>query len=134
MGAHRTMIRVLMLLSWATSIGGSAVECTTVTELISFCATFISNGSPDPYPGTPCCEAVTNLYMMTHSTDNRRSLCGCLMGLVTANNSNSTAIATLPGFCGVPLGFTIGPDTDCNLYRSVTMSTQSGGNVALKGE
>ncbi|KAG4123416.1 hypothetical protein ERO13_D11G325151v2 [Gossypium hirsutum] len=82
----------------ATSIGGSAVECTTVRELISFCATFISNGSPDPYPGTPCCEAVTNLYMMTHSTDNRRSLCGCLMGLVTANNSNSTAIATLPGF------------------------------------
>ncbi|KAL4383216.1 hypothetical protein GQ457_15G001980 [Hibiscus cannabinus] len=67
-------------------------------------------------PGSPCCEAITNLNLMTHSTDNQRSLCGCLMGLITANNSNSTAIATLPGFCGVLLGFTIEPGADCDSY------------------
>ncbi|KAL4347062.1 hypothetical protein GQ457_17G025200 [Hibiscus cannabinus] len=113
MVTRRFMIRVLMLLSCSTSIG-AAVDCTTVTDLLSVCASFISYGSPDPYPGSPCCEAVTNLNLMTHSTDNRRSLCGCFMGLITASNPNSTAIATLPGFCGVPLGFTIKPDTDCD--------------------
>ncbi|XP_038993408.1 putative non-specific lipid-transfer protein 14 [Hibiscus syriacus] len=113
MGPHKFMMPVLMLLSCSTSIG-AAVDCTTVTDLISVCATFITYGSPDPYPGSPCCEAITNLSLMTRSTANRRSLCWCLMGLITANNPNSTAIATLPGFCGIPLGFTIEPDTDCN--------------------
>ncbi|KAK8599500.1 hypothetical protein V6N13_077421 [Hibiscus sabdariffa] len=103
--------------SWCHYLSCAAVDCTTVTDLLSVCASFISYGSPDPYPGSPCCEAVTNLNLMTHSTDNRRSLCGCFMGLITASNPNSTAIATLPGFCGVPLGFTIKPDTDCDSYR-----------------
>ncbi|KAK8714718.1 hypothetical protein V6N13_042067 [Hibiscus sabdariffa] len=110
-----------MLLSWSTSIG-AAVDCTTVTDLLSVCDTFISYGSPDPYPGSPCCEAITNLNLMTHSTDNRRSLCGCLNGLITtANNPNYTAIATLPGFCGVPLGFTVEPDADCDSYISFNL-------------
>ncbi|XWS61126.1 hypothetical protein CRYUN_Cryun07bG0098500 [Craigia yunnanensis] len=110
------MIGVLMLLSWATSIA-AAVDCTTVTGLISACSTFIAYGSPDPYPGSPCCDAVTNLNLITDdSTVNRRSVCGCLMGLITTYNPNSTGIATLPGFCGVSLGFTIEPKTDYNLY------------------
>ena len=115
MWGHRIMVGVLMLLSWATSIA-AAMDCTTVTGLISAFSTFITYSSPDSYPGSPCCDAVTNLNLMADSTDNRRSVCGCLMVLITTYNPNSTAIATLPGFCGVPLGFTIDPNTDCHLY------------------
>ncbi|XVF12449.1 hypothetical protein REPUB_Repub08aG0119400 [Reevesia pubescens] len=109
------MVGVLMLLSWAISIAAS-VDCTTVTGLISACSSFITYGSPDPYPASPCCDAMTNLSLIADSSDNRRSVCGCFMGLVTTYNPHSTAIATLPGFCGVVLGFTIDPNTDCNLY------------------
>ncbi|EOY23118.1 Bifunctional inhibitor/lipid-transfer protein/seed storage 2S albumin superfamily protein [Theobroma cacao] len=115
MGGHGIMIGVLMLLSWAISTA-AAVDCTTVTGLLSTCSAFITYGSPDPYPGSPCCDAVMNLNLIADSTDNRKSVCGCLMGLITTYNPNSTAIATLPGFCGVALGFTIDPNTDCNLY------------------
>ncbi|XWS37783.1 hypothetical protein CRYUN_Cryun19dG0074700 [Craigia yunnanensis] len=69
--------------------------------LISAFSTFITYGSPDPYPGSPCCDAVTNLNLIADSTNNSSSvcgLCGCLMGLITTYNPNSTAIATLPGF------------------------------------
>ncbi|KAK6262286.1 hypothetical protein QUC31_008102 [Theobroma cacao] len=114
MGGHGIMIGVLMLLSWAISTA-AAVDCTTVTGLLSTCSAFITYGSPDPYPGSPCCDAVMNLNLIADSTDNRKSVCGCLMGLITTYNPNSTAIATLPGFCGVALGFTIDPNTDCNL-------------------
>ncbi|XVF53656.1 hypothetical protein PTKIN_Ptkin05aG0116300 [Pterospermum kingtungense] len=106
---------VLMLLSWATSMG-AVVDCNTVTGIISACSTFINYGSPEPYPGSPCCDAVTDMNLIADSTDSRRFICGCLMGLITTYNPNSTAVATLPGFCEVPLGFIIDPNTDCNLY------------------
>ncbi|WRX19331.1 hypothetical protein QQP08_011818 [Theobroma cacao] len=120
MGGHGIMIGVLMLLSWAISTA-AAVDCTTVTGLLSTCSAFITYGSPDPYPGSPCCDAVMNLNLIADSTDNRKSVCGCLMGLITTYNPNSTAIATLPGFCGVALGFTIDPNTDCNLGCKVAL-------------
>ncbi|XWS50576.1 hypothetical protein CRYUN_Cryun12cG0098500 [Craigia yunnanensis] len=115
------MIVVLMLLSWATSIAAT-VDCTTVTGLISACSTFIAYGTPDPYPGSPCCDVVTNLNLIADSTDNRRSICGCLMVLITTYNPNSTPTATLSGFCGVPLRFTIDPNTDCHLYIFQSLS------------
>ncbi|OMO97922.1 Plant lipid transfer protein/Par allergen [Corchorus olitorius] len=94
---------------------GAAVDCITVTGLVSTCSAFITYGTPDPFPGSPCCEAVANLGLIADSTDNRRSLCICLMGLITTYTTHSTAIATLPGICGVTLGFIIDPNTDCNL-------------------
>lgn len=122
MGVRRTMVGILLvLLSLATSIAAT-VDCTTVTGLLSACSTFITYGSPDPFPGSPCCEAVTNLSVIADSTDNRRSVCGCIMGLIASYSTNSTGIATLPGFCGVPLGFTIDPLTDCHLYISLPPS------------
>ncbi|KAF8412311.1 hypothetical protein HHK36_000272 [Tetracentron sinense] len=90
------------------------IDCTTVTGLVSACSTFITYGSPDPIPGTPCCDALESLNNMADSIDNRRSMCRCIMGLITTYNPNATALATLPGFCGISLGFNINPNTDCN--------------------
>ncbi|OMO86019.1 Plant lipid transfer protein/Par allergen [Corchorus capsularis] len=113
---HNITILVLVLVSWATSIG-AAVDCITVTGLVSTCSSFITYGTPDPFPGSPCCEAVANLGLIADSTDNRRSLCICLMALITTYTTHSTAIATLPGICGVTLGFIIDPNTDCNFIE-----------------
>ncbi|XP_021892230.1 putative non-specific lipid-transfer protein 14 [Carica papaya] len=103
----------MMSISW----GGctwAAVECGTMAAIISGCSSFISYGTPEPVPGTPCCDALNNLHVISDSVANKRSVCGCLMGLITTYYPHATALATLPGLCGVDLGFTIDPNTDCN--------------------
>ncbi|KAM3320046.1 putative non-specific lipid-transfer protein 14 [Capsicum chacoense] len=94
---------------------GGADECSTVTALVSACASFVNYGTPDPIPGAPCCVAMMTLSNVASSTgvETRQSVCRCMMDLITTYNPNATAIATLPGFCGVSLGFTIDPNTDC---------------------
>ncbi|KAA8533758.1 hypothetical protein F0562_031275 [Nyssa sinensis] len=115
MGCRRAvvMIGVLTLLLWATAVWAEG-DCTTVTALISACSTFVTYGTPDPIPGSPCCDAMMSLDGIAESIDNRRLVCQCVMGLITSYNPNATAIATLPGFCGVSFGFTIDPNTDCS--------------------
>ncbi|XP_049348761.1 putative non-specific lipid-transfer protein 14 [Solanum verrucosum] len=90
-------------------------ECSTVTSLVSACASFVNYGTPDPIPGAPCCIAITTLSTIASSTgiQTRQSVSRCMMDLITTYNPNATAIATLPGFCGVSLGFSIDPNTDC---------------------
>ncbi|KAF3433020.1 hypothetical protein FNV43_RR24122 [Rhamnella rubrinervis] len=117
-GKKMKMMGVVMLFTtWASwSWVYSTPECSTITALVSACSTFITYGSPDPFPGSPCCDAMASLNTLADTTENRRFVCRCLMGLITTYNPNATAIATLPGFCGVSLGFTIDPNTDCNTY------------------
>ncbi|KAJ7969998.1 Non-specific lipid-transfer protein [Quillaja saponaria] len=108
-------IGLLLLISTPSILVSAVVDCSIVTQFISACSTFITYGSPDPIPGSPCCDAIAGLNIVANTADNRQSVCGCLMNLITTYNPNATAIATLPGFCGLSLGFIIDPNTDCNL-------------------
>ncbi|VVB17655.1 unnamed protein product [Arabis nemorensis] len=92
-----------------------AAECAAVGTLISSCTEFVNYGYPDPIPGSSCCDSMTLLGTYSDSSEKRRWLCDCFMDLINIYNSNATAISTLSGFCGVVLGFTIDPNTDCNL-------------------
>ncbi|KAK2985120.1 hypothetical protein RJ640_022998 [Escallonia rubra] len=104
-----------LLLRWAVRVPtAGAIDCATVGALISACSSFVTYGTPDPFPGSPCCEAVASLNNLADTSDSRQTVCMCVMGLVTTYNPNATAVATLPGFCGVSLGFTIEPNTDCS--------------------
>ena len=116
MGSYKAMriIGVLMLLSYAPFVS-AVIDCPIVNQLFSACSIFITYGSPDPIPGTPCCDAMSGLNIIANSGDNRQSVCRCLMGLIETYNPNATAIGTLPGLCGISLGFTIDPNTDCGL-------------------
>ncbi|EXC15947.1 Putative non-specific lipid-transfer protein 14 [Morus notabilis] len=111
------IIGVLLYFSLWASLVSCSPECSTVTELFSACSTFITYGSPDPFPGSPCCHAMNSLNfdVIADSIEQRRFVCHCLMDLIMAYNSNASTIAALPGFCGISLGFTIDPNTDCNL-------------------
>lgn len=117
MESHKTLtaISISILLWLGLAIWASAeVDCTTVTTLISSCSSFIVHGFPDPMPGSPCCEGVNSLNVIADTADNKQSVCRCLMGLISTYHTNATAIATVPGFCGVALGFVIDPTTDCS--------------------
>ncbi|EYU19529.1 hypothetical protein ABFS82_06G111300 [Erythranthe guttata] len=106
----------VLILFWRFPAASAAGEdCSTVTALVSTCSNFVMYGSPDPIPGSPCCTAMTSLNNLADSGGgNRRTVCQCLMDLINTYSSNATAIATLPGFCGVSLGFVIDPNTDCD--------------------
>ncbi|KAH8492416.1 hypothetical protein POPTR_012G139700v4 [Populus trichocarpa] len=108
-----TGVLLLLLLSWAVTVAAD-VDCTTVTGFLTACSTFITYGTPDPLPGSPCCDSMMSLNVIAESGNDRRSICLCLMGLITTYNPNATAIATLPGFCGLSLGFILDPNTDCS--------------------
>ncbi|GAA0161715.1 hypothetical protein Leryth_017396 [Lithospermum erythrorhizon] len=114
---QRFVLMLLTLLAASLSklafSAGETVDCSTVTALLSACSSFVNYGSPDPSPGSPCCTAMTTLYTISEAVDSKRDVCRCFMDLISTFNSNATAIATLPGFCGVSLGFIIDPNTDC---------------------
>lgn len=107
---------LLIIVSCATwTIEATTVDCPTVTQMLNTCSVFISYGSPDPLPDSPCCNAVLGLSNISDSGENRQSICKCIMGLIAAYSPDATSIATLPGFCGVSLGFTIDPNTNCDI-------------------
>ncbi|XP_009768673.1 putative non-specific lipid-transfer protein 14 [Nicotiana sylvestris] len=115
MAREKSVMCMVMVLGVALIIQGTgaAEECSTVTALVAACSSFVNYGTPDPTPGAPCCVAMTTLSNIASSTEMRQAVCRCVMDLITTYNPNATAIATLPGFCGVSLGFTIDPNTDC---------------------
>ncbi|KAK4350822.1 hypothetical protein RND71_030135 [Anisodus tanguticus] len=113
----KSVFWMVMVLGVALIIheAGADEECSIVTALVSACSSFVNYGMPDPIPGEPCCVAMMSLSNVASSTgvETRQAVCRCMMDLITTYNPNSTAIATLPGFCGVSLGFTIDPNTEC---------------------
>lgn len=106
------VVGVVLLLAWFANVSAAA-DCATVIDLLSACSSFVLHGYPDPYPESPCCTAISSLSRLSDSFDSRFDVCRCLMSAIATYNPNATAIATLPGFCGVSLGFTIHPNTDC---------------------
>ncbi|KVI10151.1 Bifunctional inhibitor/plant lipid transfer protein/seed storage helical domain-containing protein [Cynara cardunculus var. scolymus] len=91
-----------------------AVDCLTVASLISSCSDFVKNGTPYPYQGSPCCDAMTTLGYLAYADFNLRSMCLCFIGIITSYGSRAAiAVGTLPGFCGVSFGFLVDPETDC---------------------
>ncbi|PRQ60045.1 putative plant lipid transfer protein/Par allergen [Rosa chinensis] len=118
MGSQILMIGVLVMLLLSVTLVSSLtdIECSSVTALVSACYTYITYGSPDPSPGSPCCHSMVGLKMVSDPTvENRRFTCRCLMSLISTYNPNGYALATLPDLCEVSLGFNIDPNTDCNL-------------------
>ncbi|XP_004309221.1 PREDICTED: putative non-specific lipid-transfer protein 14-like [Fragaria vesca subsp. vesca] len=119
MGSQTVVIGVvLVVFLWSVTLVSSVsdVECSGVKALLSACYYFITYGFPDPSPGSPCCNSMISIKMVCDNTvENRRFTCRCLMSLFSTYTPNGYALATLPDFCQVSLGFIVDPNTDCNL-------------------
>ncbi|KAI4378136.1 hypothetical protein MLD38_015661 [Melastoma candidum] len=91
-------------------------DCSTITALVFTCSIYIADETLVPVQGTPCCDAMTTLYLLSREPPvNRRIICSCFMDLIHAHNSSVSMIAALPGICGFSLGFMISAYTDCNI-------------------
>ncbi|KAH7528241.1 hypothetical protein FEM48_Zijuj05G0051600 [Ziziphus jujuba var. spinosa] len=58
MGCKKISMGFVILISWASWVHSSTPERSTIRGLFSACSTFITYGSPDPLPGSPCCDAM----------------------------------------------------------------------------
>ncbi|KAI3425386.1 uncharacterized protein J3R85_010294 [Psidium guajava] len=112
-----TMTTVMIASLLFLGAAEAAVDCATATALVSACSTFIAYGTPDPYPGTPCCDAMTTLNMVAEPLEDRHAVCTCVMGLIDAYSPNATAIATLAGSAGSILGSASAPTPTATTYR-----------------
>ncbi|KAG6746470.1 hypothetical protein POTOM_051010 [Populus tomentosa] len=65
-----TGVLLLLLLSWAVAVAAD-VDCTTVGGFLTACSTFITHGTPDPLPGSPCCDSMMSLNVIAESGNNR---------------------------------------------------------------
>lgn len=79
-------------------------DCSTATAVVSTCSPYIGYGTPEPLPGTPCCDATTALSTIAPEEHmDGHIACRCLMGLITSCSPNASDIAALPAFCSVPV-------------------------------
>ncbi|XP_010548835.1 PREDICTED: putative non-specific lipid-transfer protein 14 [Tarenaya hassleriana] len=120
----KTLKLMMPLCLWLSAAAALAIaveagmDCGAVGTLIATCTEYVNYGYPDPIPGSRCCDSMNVLSMYSSdSTASKRWLCHCFIHLITLYNPNATAIATLSGFCGVVLGFTVDPNTDCNFIQ-----------------
>lgn len=114
-------VALLLLLPRGGRGAEGLIDCSTVLTLVSSCTEYITYGVPSPAAGTACCNAVASLHTIANSADNRRSACSCLMAIITTYNPNATAVGRLPGLCGISLGFTVDPNTDCATSVDITI-------------
>ncbi|KAK4789552.1 hypothetical protein SAY86_016856 [Trapa natans] len=110
-----TVPLLMIILTLLVKSQPQLTDCSTVTALVYTCSPYITFGFPEPVPGTPCCDAMTtmNMIVAAEPTDGH-TVCRCMMALISTYSPNASAIAALPGLCGVSLGFIISPTTDCN--------------------
>ncbi|EPS68587.1 non-specific lipid-transfer protein [Genlisea aurea] len=106
----------MMMVMMASMMGptpASAIVCTDVTRYLIPCIGFLTgSGSIGP-----CCGGVSGLYNAARSTPDKQTVCNCLKNLAQAYPSIAGRAAGLPGQCGVQIGYSIDPHTDCRTVR-----------------
>ena len=111
------VIRVCILACMGVSLqhpAWAALDCNTVTQQITSCATYLTEGTPVPQEDSSCCQGVRSLYGDATTTDERQQICTCLKNEANNYNLNDTALQSLPSNCGLQLSFTITRNIDCS--------------------
>ncbi|XP_042394245.1 non-specific lipid-transfer protein 1-like [Zingiber officinale] len=87
-----------------------AITCGQVSSALGPCLPYVS-GKVTVVPAA-CCTGVKNLNNAAKTTPDRRMVCKCLHSLLTSSNAGKAS--SIPGNCGVNIGYPISPSTDCS--------------------
>ncbi|HAP2020857.1 TPA: non-specific lipid-transfer protein [Escherichia coli] len=89
-----------------------AISCGQVTSGLVPCFGYLAAGGPVP---PACCNGVRGLNNAAKTTPDRQTACGCLKGILAANTRiNLNNANSLPGKCGISIGYKITPNIDCS--------------------
>ncbi|GLJ47362.1 hypothetical protein SUGI_0999660 [Cryptomeria japonica] len=90
----------------------AAISCSTVTSDLSPCLSYVTGGSSQPSGG--CCSGVRTLNAAASTTPDRRAACSCIKTIAnSAPGFRWDRAGSLPGQCGVNVGFPITPSVNC---------------------
>nr|ACM78619.1 non-specific lipid-transfer protein type 1 [Tamarix hispida] len=91
----------------------AAVTCSSVTKQLTPCLSYLTSGGA---PTAACCGGVKSLNgMASMSTPDRQATCNCLKA--ASKGINLQNAVSLPAKCGVKIGYSISPNTDCSKVR-----------------
>ncbi|XP_052170937.1 non-specific lipid-transfer protein 1-like [Diospyros lotus] len=108
------LVLVLVLMLVLSPASEAALACSDVMKDLRPCAGYLQSGSGQP--PAACCAGVSALASAASSTADKQAACTCIQNVAkNANlNINVTLAKALPGNCGIKLGFTVDPNTDCS--------------------
>nr|GMD43265.1 non-specific lipid-transfer protein 1-like [Ipomoea batatas] len=90
----------------------AAMTCGKVASSLGSCLTYLKGTGP--LIGG-CCNGVKGLVAAAKTTADRQTACGCLKSMATSISGLKPNLASsLPGKCGVKVGYPISTSTDCS--------------------
>ncbi|XP_071721326.1 non-specific lipid-transfer protein 8-like [Rutidosis leptorrhynchoides] len=105
------VIATISLLVVFVPSSNAAITCGTVIQDVAPCVSYLRSGGGMPPPG--CCSGAKALAAAASTTADRQAACQCLKSASQRLNPNPSLAQSLPGKCGINLGFTISSSVDC---------------------
>ncbi|KAL7615541.1 hypothetical protein Lser_V15G03283 [Lactuca serriola] len=93
------------------SSSDAVITCSTVIQDLAPCVSYLRSGSGMPPPA--CCSGAKALATAASTTADKQAACKCLKSASQSITPNPGLAKSLPGNCGISLGFTISPSVDC---------------------
>ncbi|XP_027124039.1 non-specific lipid-transfer protein 1-like [Coffea arabica] len=113
-----TLVVFMAMLIMSFSSGGQAqIPCSTVSNDLYPCLSYIMNGGTvDP----ACCGGIKALINSAKTKTDRQSVCSCLKSFLSnATDGQIKNAAAIPGLCGVKLPVNITRNMDCSKVNSI---------------
>ncbi|KAK1413378.1 hypothetical protein QVD17_35150 [Tagetes erecta] len=105
------LITILSLIVIFVPSSDAVISCSTVIQDVVPCVGYLKSGSGLPPPA--CCSGAKALAAATSTTADKQAACSCLKSASRTVNPNPVLAKSLPGNCGIKLGFSISPNVDC---------------------
>ncbi|MFS7906288.1 putative plant lipid transfer protein/Par allergen [Helianthus anomalus] len=105
------VITIVSLLMLSVPSSDAAISCSAVIQDVAPCVTYLRSGSG--LPPAACCSGAKALAAAAKATDDKQAACACLKSASRSLNPNPGLAKSLPGNCGISLGFTISANVDC---------------------
>ncbi|KAI0504122.1 hypothetical protein KFK09_015070 [Dendrobium nobile] len=108
------MVTVLVMVSSGAiiTVTESTIPCSEVANKLLSCVDYAQHGGELP---TACCSGVKELKVEAITTEDRQTVCNCIKSLAKQiGGLNQNLLATIPGKCGVDVGYPISFSVDCS--------------------
>lgn len=107
----QAVVAVLVAAALLASSASAAITCGQVGSSLAPCIPY-ATGRASALPAS-CCSGVKSLNSAARTSADRQAACRCLKSLANSVKSvNMGTVATIPGKCGVSVGFPISMSTE----------------------
>ncbi|XP_019162729.1 PREDICTED: non-specific lipid-transfer protein-like [Ipomoea nil] len=112
--AVKVACMVVVCMVVAAPSAEAAIVCGALVGKLTPCLSYVQ-GKAKGQPPAACCGAIKSVNSAASSTADRQAACKCLKQMAgNYPGMNIGAAASIPGKCGVNIGYPISTSVDCN--------------------